>query len=125
MHDALRLQMLPVTLVINCMNSTKASKPSHLKKQNSGWGMWHKNKYEEEYQKSVYESQQAFEEKSVFDRCLEMESTDERLVRLKHKFGDNTSQHHLQSIYMSKTYENNAPRKDDPAFNFIKNVVSI
>ena len=48
------------------------------------------------------------------------------LMRLKHKFGDDqTSQHHLKSIYQSKTYDYVKPKKEmDPSYNLVKNVES-
>jgi hypothetical protein len=95
-------------------------------RKNTGFGQWHKNKYEDEYLKSVYQSQHDWEHNSIFQKYLDMESTNERLLKLKHKFGDDTgSQHHLKSIYQSQTYQEVPRRKEmNPDFNLIRNVLS-
>ena len=94
-------------------------------KKNEGWGQWRKNKYEDDYFKSVYQTKHDLDHCSVFTRYLDIEATNDRLMRLKHKFGDDqSSQHHLKSIYQSKTYDYVKPKKEmDPSYNLVKNVV--
>lgn len=95
------------------------------KKRNEGWGQWRKNKYEDDYFKSVYKTKQDLNQDSVFTRYLDIEATNDRLMKLKHKFGDDqTSQHHMKSIYQSRTYDFVKPKKEtDPRYNLVKNVI--
>ena len=86
--------------------------------------MWQKKRLEDEYNQLVYKSLIDMEQNSIFNKYLGIEDGNERLARLKCKFGNQEgSQYHMKSIYLSKTYENNKPRKEaDPSYNFMKNV---
>lgn len=83
--------------------------------------------YEDDYYRLVNQSRKDLNSDSLYHKYLDMEASNERLMRLKQKFGDNeASQFHLKSIYESQYFKSWKPTKEqDPNFNIVKNVDDI
>lgn len=88
------------------------------------WAVGQRSTYEDDYYRMVMQSRQDLDSDKLFNKYLDMEASNERLMRLKKKFGDNeSSQFHLKSIY---GYQHFKPwkltKEQDPSFNIIKSV---
>jgi hypothetical protein len=80
------------------------------------------SKFEENYYKSVQESEGLFDPQQLVNKYLLLEQDNERLQRLRHKFGDKNHVSHLKSIHQSIVYENDESRPAlNPKFHLIKN----
>lgn len=80
------------------------------------------SKYEENYFKSVQESDGLFDPEQLVQKYLILEQDNERLQRLRHKFGDKNNASHLKSIHQSIVYQNEEARPAlNPEFHIIKN----
>lgn len=88
------------------------------------WGAGQKNSYESDYYRLVTQSQMDLNMDRVFNKYLEIESTNDKLMRLKQKFGDNeSSMYHLKSIYGSQYFKDTKPPKEaNLAYNIVQNV---
>lgn len=80
------------------------------------------SKYEENYYKSVQESDGLFDPQKLVQKYLILEQDNERLQKLRHKFGDKNGDSHLKSIHQSIVYQHDEHRPAlNPKFHIIKN----
>ena len=79
------------------------------------------SKYEENYFKSIQESDKKFSNENLISKYLDIEDKNDRLQKLKHKFTDDRSQNKMNSIYQSVIYKSDCRIKENaPDFNLIK-----
>lgn len=94
------------------------------KRPKERWGAGQKSSHEDDYFKLVTQSQMDLDMNRLFKKYLDIESTNDNLMRLKRKFGDNEgSEFHLKSIYGSQYSTDWKPLKQNaPSFNSVKMV---
>jgi len=90
--------------------------------QKPRWGAAQKSTCEDDYYRLVTQSQMELDMGRLFDKYLDIEATNDKLMRLKQKFGDNeASQFHLKSIYGSQYAPSwKGSQNLAPSFNSVK-----